>query len=99
MRARGGILSSFSYVAADLADMTWFPLDSGVTGQYLPCSVTGQYHKTRRKSSPLVTTPVRQEPSHEPSRSNRIAEPSSGPLGGGAKPVICALSFGRSRSE
>src|SRR3977135_980745 len=53
MRARGGILSSFSYVAADLADMAWFPLDSGVTGQYLPCSVTGQYHKMARKSSPL----------------------------------------------
>src|SRR3977135_3216395 len=53
MRARGGILSSFSYVAADLAVMAWFPLDSGVTGQYLSCSVTGQYHKMREKSSPL----------------------------------------------
>jgi hypothetical protein len=33
------------------------PLDKGVTGQYLPaCSVTGQYHKPRRKSLSILAT-------------------------------------------
>ena len=47
----------------------------GVTGQYLSCSVTGQYHKTR----PTVTgflrrASISQEPSHEHPSSDRIAD-------------------------
>src|SRR6266581_2624699 len=68
MRSRGGIPSFFPILAIFVAVLMAFPLDIGVTGQYL-CGVTGQYHKTLPLSSSFLPraegTPRRKDRDYE----------------------------------
>src|SRR5262245_37068168 len=88
MRARGGIWLFLSWVVAAVVAIAELPLDTGVTGKYLACSVTGQYHKPGRSSSDFARHPSSQEQvmSLQPATASRTPSPAE-PAGAPNAPV------------
>ena len=75
-----------------------FPLDSGVTGQYLACSVTGKYHKPSRKSCGLWEFPASRSEMMSLQESIALQNPLLARTAA-AQRAVCTVSSRRSRSE